>query len=69
MWLGVQSNLVVISQKLVEEINGFVGDETLVFRGDEAVPWLLLESSQNVVVLGIQFDFVLVEVVEEIVGS
>lgn len=61
--------LVVVSQQLVQEVDGLVAHEALVFASDEAVPWLLLESAQDIVVLGIQLDFVLVEVVKQIVGS
>lgn len=39
------SYLVVVSQQLVQEVNGLVADKALVFAGDEAVPWLLLEAA------------------------
>jgi hypothetical protein len=61
--------LVVVSQQLVQEVDGLVAHEALVFAGNEAVPGLLLESAQNIVVLRIELDFVLVEVVEQIVRS
>lgn len=59
----------VVTQQFIEEINGFVRDKTLIFRCDEAVPRFLLESSQNIIILGIQFDLVLVKIVEQIVGA
>lgn len=33
------------------------------------MPWLLLESSENVVILCIQFDFVLINVVKQIIST
>ena len=59
----------VVSQQLVQEVNGLVAHESLVFGGDEAVPGLLREAPDDVVVLGIKLYLVLVEVVEEVVGA
>ncbi len=59
----------VISQQLVEEIDSLVADKALVLGVDEAVPRFLLETAEDVVVLGIELYLVLVEVVEEIVGT
>ena len=59
----------VVSEELIEEVDGFIGHESLVLRCDEAVPWLLLESSQDVIVLSVELDLVFVEVIEEIVGT
>lgn len=67
--LTVGTNLVVISQQLVEEVNSFVGDKALVLRGDEAVPGLLLEATQDIVVLSVELNLVLVDVVKEIIGA
>lgn len=64
-----ESFLVIVAKEFVEEIDRFVGDETLVLRRDKAMPWLLLETSQNVIILGIQFNLVLVEVVKEVIGA
>ena len=58
----------VVSQQLVQEVDGLVADEALVLAGHEAVPRLLLEAAQDIVVLSIQLDLVLVEVVKQIVG-
>lgn len=66
---GKGTNLVVVSQQLVKEVNGFVSDEALVLRVDKAVPRLLLETPEDVIVLSIKLNFILVEVVEEIIGS
>lgn len=59
----------IVTQQLVEEIDGFVGDKPLVLRRDKAVPRLLLEASQDVVILLVQFDLVLVEVVKEVIRA
>lgn len=61
--------LMVITQQLVKEIDGFVRDKSLVLRCHKAVPRLLLEVAQDVIVLSVQFNLILVKVVEEIVGS
>jgi len=60
---------VVVAQQLVEEVDGLVADEALVLRVDEAVPGLLLEAAEDVVVLGVELDLVLVQVVEQVVGA
>lgn len=67
--LGGEALLVVVAQQLVEEVDGFVGDEPLVLRCDEAMPGLLLESTEDVVVLGVELYFVLVEVLEQLIGA
>lgn len=59
----------VISKEFVQEVNGIVADESLVLGIDEAVPVLLWEASQNIVVLSVELNIVFVEVVEEILGS
>lgn len=59
--------LMVVFEQLVQEVNSLVADEALVFASDEAVPWLLLESTKDIVVLGIELDLVLVEVVKQVI--
>lgn len=61
--------LVVVSQQLVEEVDGFIRDKTLVLRCDEAVPRLLLEPTEDIVVLSVEFDLVLVEVIKQLVRA
>lgn len=56
----------IVTQKLVEEINGLVANESLILGIDKSMPALLGESAENVVVLSIEFDVVLVEVVEKV---
>jgi len=58
--LGSETFLVVVSQQLVQEVNRFVADKTLVLGGDEGVPRLLLETAQDVVVLSVKLDIVFV---------
>lgn len=67
--LGGEALLVVVAQQLVQKVDGFVGDEPLVLRRDEAVPGLLLETAENVVVLGVELNLVLVEVLKELVSA
>lgn len=59
----------VIAKQLIEEINGFVTDEPLVFRSDKRVPGLAGEPRQDLVVLRVQLDVILVQVFEEFLGS
>ena len=66
---GKCTNLVVVSQQLVKEVDGFVANEALVLRVHKAVPGLLLESAKDVVVLGVELYLVLVQVVKKVVGA
>ena len=50
--------LMIISQKLVEEVYGIIADKSLIFGIDETVPALPWKPSENVVVLRIKFDIV-----------
>jgi len=68
-WRPHDTYRVVVPQQLIQEVDRFVADESLVLRVDEAVPGLLLEAAQDVVVLGVELDLVLVEVVEQVVGA
>jgi hypothetical protein len=60
---------VVVTQQFVQKVDSLVAHKALVFRGDEAVPLLLGEPPNDVVVLGVKFYLVLVQVVEEVVGA
>jgi hypothetical protein len=60
---------VVVSQKLVQEINSLVGNVALVLGVDKQMPALAGESSKNIVVLRIKLNIVLVEVIKELLGS
>lgn len=60
---------VVITEQLIEEVKGFVTDEALVLGSNERVPRLARESRQNLIVLGIQFNVVLIEILKERFGS
>lgn len=66
---GAKTYLVVISQQLIKEIDGFVRDKALVLSADKRVPGLLAETAENVIVLGVELNLVLVEVLEELIGS
>lgn len=64
-----QPLLMIVPQQLVQEIDRLVAHEPLVLRGREAVPALLREAPEDVVVLRVELDVVLVEVVEEVLGA
>lgn len=59
----------IIPQQLIQEVDRLVTDKSLILRVDETVPGLLLKATKNVVVLRIQLNLILVQVVEQIVGS
>lgn len=59
----------IISQKLVQEVNCFITDEALVLSVDKRGPRLAGESGENVIVLRIQLNVVLVQVLEELLGA
>src|SRR6266480_4816860 len=56
----------VVSQKLVQEVNGIIAHKTLVFGVDEAMPTLLRKAAENVVILRVELDIISVQVVKEI---
>lgn len=59
----------VISQQLVEEIDGFVRDKTLVLGADKAVPGLFAKTAQDIVVLGVELNLVFIQVLKQLIGS
>ena len=48
----------IVSKQLVQEVDCFWTDESLILGVDETVPILPWESSQNVVILRIEFDVI-----------
>ena len=58
--------LVVISEKLIQEINSLIANKPLIFGIDKAVPILLGESSENIIILCIELNLILVEIVEQV---
>ena len=56
----------VISKQFIQEIDGLVGNKSLVLGIDKAVPILLRESTQDIIILGIKFNLVLVKVIKQI---
>lgn len=54
----VAPNLMIVSEQLVQEVDCFWTDESLILGGDEGVPVLPWESPQNVVILRIEFDII-----------
>lgn len=59
----------VVPQQLIQEVDRLITDKSLVLRVDETVPRLLLEATQDVVILRVELDLVLVEIVEQVVGA
>lgn len=59
----------IITQKLVEEIDSLVADKPLIIGIDEAVPRFLLEAAEDVVVLSVELNLILVQVVEQVIGT
>lgn len=59
----------VIAQELVQKVNRLLADESLVFSVDKAMPGLAREAGEDLIVLGIQLDLVLVQVLEQLLGT
>lgn len=59
----------IIAQELIEEVDGLVADETLVFSGDKRVPGFPGETREDLVVLRVKLNVVLVQVLKELLGS
>ena len=59
----------IVTQEFVEEINSLIADEPLIIGINEAVPGLLLEAAENVIVLSIELNLILVQVVEQVIGT
>lgn len=59
----------VVSQKLVQEINGCIRNKALVLRGNKFAPWLARISAENLVVLNIQLQVVLLQVSKQLVSA
>lgn len=59
----------VISEQLVQEVNGITANESLILSADEGVPWPTLIPLEDLIVLGVQLNVVLVKVVKQIVCS
>lgn len=57
----------IISQQLVKKINCIIADKSLVFGIDKPMPIFLGKPSQNVVILGVEFNVVFIEVLEKII--
>jgi hypothetical protein len=59
----------IVSQQLVQKVNGIVADEPLVVCIDERMPRLFRIPAQYIVVLGIELNVVLVKIVEQVFCS
>jgi hypothetical protein len=65
--LGRESIGVVVSEQLVEKVNGLGGDQMLILAVHEALPSLLRVTAQDVVEARIQLDVILFNVLEQLV--
>ena len=59
----------IVAEQFVQEVDRFIRDESLILRRDKAVPRLLLETTENVVILSVKLNLVFVEVVKQIISS
>lgn len=59
----------IVTQQLVEEINGLITDKPLIIGIHEAMPGLFLEAAENIVVLSVELNLILVQVVEQVIGT
>ncbi len=72
-WLSfhvtLSTYLMIISKQFIQKIDSLAADKSLIFGINETMPTLLLESTEDIVVLGIQLDLVLVQVVKQVFGT
>lgn len=59
----------VVTQKLIEEVDGLITDKALILGSDKRVPRLAGEARENLVILWVQLNIVLVQVLKELLGS
>ena len=59
----------IIPQQFIQKINRIVTHEPLILLVDESGPRLPRKSTQNVIVLLIQFDVVPVQILEQLVRA
>lgn len=73
VWLQVYhsggTHLMVITKKFIQEVNRLVGDKSLVLGIDKAMPVLLWESSQDVIVLCIELNLIFIKIIEKVFGA
>jgi hypothetical protein len=60
---------VVVLQHFAQQVNGFVGDELVVLRGNELGPWLLGVVAEDVVIVRVELHVVLLYIGEELISS
>lgn len=63
---GVESYLVIVTQQLVQKVDSLIAHEPCVILIDETMPALLRKPPEDIIVLSIQFNVVLVEIIEQI---
>ena len=57
----------IIPQQLVQEVDGFWTDESLILRIHKGMPVLPWKSPQDVIVLRIELNVVAIEVFEQVI--
>src|SRR4051812_41200378 len=65
---GDVAYLMIVSKKLIEEVDRIIANKSLVVTVDERMPRLLWLSRKNVIVLRIELNVVFVQIVKELLG-
>lgn len=61
--------LVIISQQLVQEINRFISDKSLIIVCDKLIPRFTKMSTQDAIILGRKFDGILFNIFKEFIST
>lgn len=61
--------LVIISQQLVQEINRFISDKSLIIICDKLIPRFTKMSAQDAIILGRKFDGILFNIFKEFIST
>ena len=64
-----QSLQLIVSQKLVQEVDGLLGNQVLVLAMSEPVPTLLRVSAEDIVEPDVEVDGIFIDVVVELFCS
>lgn len=67
--MGEITNLVVVAEKLIKEVDSLVAYESLILAVHETVPGFLGETAEDIVVLRVELYFILVQVIKEIISA
>ena len=64
-----QTLLVIISEELGNEVNGFLRHKVLILSGDEFLPWLLRMTAQDAIEVRVQLKIISIKVMEQLFGA